>query len=383
MAEDKNLQTINFSDRNAVEKLLESKKFRPCANLRCAPVRLQHQQLFMPQCDENRFDRQGIAKCFDMPNTQVRNLSPVTYMSIPSWAPFISCPPDCKGYRNRTVAKAQKTVGQIARWFFGEAAVKDSRKKGWWETWWGQAILLIVTGVIVGLVVWGITRHYDKLTPPTPGTQPAKQPEPQATQPREITTPSQTRQQGDNKKKDKIEQHGTGNGAISGNVTTGPCSNVLVGGNNNQASVNCDTSRRLTQQQIAATKSAAHNFCPALPFINVTASNANQEAQRYAHDFIEALKGAGCKADLVLPTPGLTPDVVGIIIGVRDYDNIDPSAKALGTILSSAQLPFTFAPMKSDFFPAEAFVLVIGAKSDLIGANNDHGHGQGWLPMPG
>lgn len=40
--------------------------------------------------------------------------------------------------------------------------LRSVRKKEWWETWWGQAILLIVTGVIVGLVVWGVTRHYDK-----------------------------------------------------------------------------------------------------------------------------------------------------------------------------------------------------------------------------
>lgn len=111
-------KNVNFSDRNSVEKFLESEKFRPCANLRCAPIMLQHQQLYMPQCDEGRFDRQGIAEFFDMPNTQMRRLSPVTYMSIPSWAPFISCPPDCKGYRNRTVAKTQKAGGRIASWLF-------------------------------------------------------------------------------------------------------------------------------------------------------------------------------------------------------------------------------------------------------------------------
>jgi hypothetical protein len=35
----------------------------------------------------------------EMPNTQVRHLSPLTYMHIPTWAPLISCPPDCKGYK--------------------------------------------------------------------------------------------------------------------------------------------------------------------------------------------------------------------------------------------------------------------------------------------
>jgi hypothetical protein len=37
----------------------------------------------------------------------------------------------------------------------------------------------------------------------------------------------------------KIEQHGTGNGAVGDSITTGPCSNVQVGGNGNQATVNC------------------------------------------------------------------------------------------------------------------------------------------------
>jgi hypothetical protein len=111
-------KNINFSDRNAVEKLLETEKFRPCANLRCAPVKLQHHQLFMPMCDEGRFDRQGVAEFFDMPNTQVRSLSPVTYMNIPSWATLVSCPPDCKGYKNRTVAKTRKAGGHAASWLF-------------------------------------------------------------------------------------------------------------------------------------------------------------------------------------------------------------------------------------------------------------------------
>lgn len=109
-------KSVNFSDRNAVERFLETDKFRPCANLLCAPVKLQHQQLFMPMCKEGRFDRQGIAEFLDMPNTQVRHLSPLIYTIIPSWAPLISCPPDCKGYRNRAIARTQKAGGRAAGW---------------------------------------------------------------------------------------------------------------------------------------------------------------------------------------------------------------------------------------------------------------------------
>jgi hypothetical protein len=238
-------------------------------------------------------------------------------------------------------------------------------EKRWWETWWGQSVILIATGVIAILIAWEVTRHYDKPTPPTT-VVPTKQPEPQAMQPQakpeESVTTNQAPHRGANTQKDRIDQHGTGNGAVGGNITTGPCSNVLVGGNGNQASVNCDTPRRLSQQQIAAIKSSGQTICATLPLINVTTSNGNQEAQRYAYDLIEALRGGGCKADLTLPTPGLTPDVSGIHVAVRDYNNIDSSAKELGKILSGAGVSFSFNPMKPDFLPAEVFVLVIGAK---------------------
>jgi hypothetical protein len=312
MAEDKDVRAINFADRNAVEKFLESKKFRHCANLRCAPVMLQHQQLYMPQCDENRFDRQGIAQAIDMPNTKVRRLSPFTFMHIPSWAPFISCPHDCKGYRNRTIAKAQKTVRQVARWFLGEAAVKDSRKKGWWEMWWGQAILLIVTGVIVGLAVWGITRHYDKPTPPTAITQPTKQAEAQATQP--TTTANETHQQGNNKKKekDKIEQHGTGNGAVGGSITTGPCSNVQIGGSGNQAQTNCvPQARRLSDQEKAELASLSNTPLDLI----VWAHGDDKNAWNLGQDICFALRSAGWRIQ--------HPECVEVMIGPPLEGNIN------------------------------------------------------------
>ena len=39
--------------------------------------------------------------------------------------------------------------------------------------------------------------------------------------------------------KAKIEQHGAASGAVGGSITTGPCSNVQVGGSQNQASTDC------------------------------------------------------------------------------------------------------------------------------------------------
>ena len=56
----------------------------------------------------------------------------------------------------------------------------------------------------------------------------------------------------------KIEQHGTGNGAVGGSITTAPCTNVQVGGNGNQATTNCDLSNRhLSEQQIIDLKNLA------------------------------------------------------------------------------------------------------------------------------
>jgi hypothetical protein len=108
----------------------------------------------------------------------------------------------------------------------------EVQHKGWWKTWWVVVVIVvpIVTTVIAELIVWGITRHYDRLTPvpsisasaPSPSVPVVKTPKP--------TPPPPSV---------KIEQHGKGNGAVGGNITTAPCSSVQVGGNNNQANVNC------------------------------------------------------------------------------------------------------------------------------------------------
>ena len=112
-------KATNFGDQNSVEEFLADKKFRQhCVNLRCSPVQLQHQRLYMPMCDEGRFDRQGIAEAFEMPSTKVGRLSPVTYTVIPTWAPFISCPLKCKGYKNRTVARFERVGKEAAGWVF-------------------------------------------------------------------------------------------------------------------------------------------------------------------------------------------------------------------------------------------------------------------------
>jgi hypothetical protein len=126
--------------------------------------------------------------------------------------------------------------------------------------------------------------------------------------------------------------------------------------------INQISDRRLSPGQLQDLESSARGVCASFPEINVAASNGNQEAQRFAMDFVSGFKACGCRADLALPIPGLTPDVIGVLIGVRDTDSVDPSAQELGKILSNAGVPFSFRSMKPDFFPSEKFVLVIGAK---------------------
>jgi hypothetical protein len=163
----------------------------------------------------------------------------------------------------------------------------------------------------------------------------------------------------------RIAQKGNGNsanpGTVGGSLQQGPCGIAQVGGSGNQASINCTPARHLSAKQIEEMKTAEMSICSAMPHIDVTASNGNQEAQRYAMDFVNTLRGQGCDADLALPIPGLTPDVEDIHIGVRELYRIDANAQKMGMILNAAQLKFTIGPMKPDFFPNDQFVLVVGA----------------------
>lgn len=120
--------------------------------------------------------------------------------------------------------------------------------------------------------------------------------------------------------------------------------------------------RRLTPEQKQALAKALSPVCLSLPTINVTASNGNQEAQRYAVDFVDALRRGGCKSDLSLPIPSLTPDVTGVRLGVRDLNGVDSSVQALKRALSNIGVQAAAAPLTSDFFPDEKLVLVIGAR---------------------
>jgi hypothetical protein len=260
MTEDKDSQNINFTDRNAVERFLDTEQFRPCANLECLPVQLE-QVLYMPVCREGRFKREGVAGLLDMP-LPPRPLSPLTYTTIGIWAPLVSCPPDCKGYRNRTVGRMQKALRRAAVWMFGKTGVKESRtihEKEWWETWWGQSIILIITGVIAGLIIWMIIRRYDRPTPSAavkqPTTQLESQPAQREVKQEEMTKPSPKPQQGARTERKatqpKVEINAPGGIPIVGNRGTinNPTVNNYAPPSRELLKEQCDTIQRELQEK--------------------------------------------------------------------------------------------------------------------------------------
>jgi len=119
--------------------------------------------------------------------------------------------------------------------------------------------------------------------------------------------------------------------------------------------------RRLSFDQSAKLIAMASEACHVLSMVNVTAANSNQEAQMYATDFVKAFKAAGCTTDLLLPIPGLRPDVIGVHIGVTDITNVPPAAIELSKMLSVIGIKFMISPMEPGFIHSPV-ALVIGAK---------------------
>lgn len=74
----------------------------------------------------------------------------------------------------------------------------------------------------------------------------------------------------------------------------------------------------------------AHQLCPQIGRVVVTASGSNHEAQNYAYAFVEASCEVRIAADLRLPVPGVTAVVQGVLLGVRDIQNIPDQARMMG-----------------------------------------------------
>ena len=175
----------------------------------------------------------------------------------------------------------------------------------------------------------------------------------------------------DNSKKPKGTKHIFSSTTAKKNAE----SKIEISGDNNVTSINqsggitagtyinqADLPRRLTPEQIAKLQISTRNACPKLQNFTVTAANGNQEAQVYALDFVKIFKASGCISDLELPIPGLTADVVGVRIGVRDLQNIPPGAIELANILLEGGIKYKINPLTPTFFPEKSFVLVVGAK---------------------
>ena len=124
--------------------------------------------------------------------------------------------------------------------------------------------------------------------------------------------------------------------------------------------------RRLAPGQRELLVQVAQTECRNVPLINVTAANSNNEAQRYAQDFVVAFRAAGCTANLALPIPGLRPEVTGLHLGVRTPGQTTGPAVSMAQALRAAGIEFSVTTLEPDFFPDVPFVLVIGAKTDGV-----------------
>ena len=107
----------NFSERNSAERFLESGKFRPCANLL---LPLIHQpsfpvNVYIPVCAKSRFNKTGVAQHLLVPDPGSRIVSPEVYTTVAKWAPHISCPRKCKGYRNKRWAALADALRRMFR----------------------------------------------------------------------------------------------------------------------------------------------------------------------------------------------------------------------------------------------------------------------------
>ena len=125
---------LDFSDWSAVEKFLKTKRFRRCANLECLPAHTGEVVLHLPVCSAGYFERQGNARHFRMPDPQ-RDLRPLTYMTVAIWRPLVSCPRNCKAYRNQTAAKILNYTKRQASWLF-ENLVKPTEIL--WAAFWAR-----------------------------------------------------------------------------------------------------------------------------------------------------------------------------------------------------------------------------------------------------
>lgn len=113
------------------------------------------------------------------------------------------------------------------------------------------------------------------------------------------------------------------NAQVSGDVQAGPCSNIQVGGSNNQATTNCvPPDRQLTDSQ----RSVVHDFLLSIPSsvkVFVKTIGDNGEAQRYAQQFQDEAVACGRSGNPRQVILGLFwhPVPVGLIIATHSDED--------------------------------------------------------------
>jgi hypothetical protein len=182
-------------------------------------------------------------------------------------------------------------------------------EKKWWERPAGIVALGILVTVIGGLILWGVTHHYDKPTQSTSAAQPTTPPQPQAAQPeskpQENTQPQSTHQRSGAEKKFKIEQHGEGNGAVGGSITTGPCSNVQVGGSNNTATTNCRPPQRTISEPDKKEMISVLSMYPNKTRLQFGALGSDPASESYR--FAKSLRDIFDSSGWPVPDKGIAP----------------------------------------------------------------------------
>lgn len=122
----------NFTDKNAVDRYLECGRFRRCANLKAAPAYLPDVTIYIPMCMKSRFNRTDVAAYIPMPSPN-QPLNPLTQASLRYWSRSISCPRNCREYKNATVARIWAQTRRFSDSILGHV-IKPSEI--WWAAFW-------------------------------------------------------------------------------------------------------------------------------------------------------------------------------------------------------------------------------------------------------
>jgi len=215
-----------------------------------------------------------------------------------------------------------------------KAPLPEGSPKRWWGRWWE----LIATGVIAGLIIWAITRHYDEPATSTTTEQLRTQPQVQPPTLDKPTSQDSTRGQSTHKHRDgkKPERdnpappitqdcHG-GNCAVSvdqkGGITAG------------QITVNAAEHLSLSDQGVDRIGQVSRGRCPPQT-VSVSLNNANDETGKFGEQLKLALERAGIQVDLgsVIAFGANGPIPRGVVLDAGD--NCLDLAESVAQVLAS------------------------------------------------